>query len=150
MPTKPIPMRGSDRMPAFAHATVGDVMHHGILTCTPDTDLVTVARVMAAHHIHALVVSGIEPDAQGERLVWGLISDSDLLEARKALVYGEAGGFPQTPVVTVEPGESLERAADLMTGNRLSHLIVVSPLTGLPTGIVSTLDLIGALAWGEG
>lgn len=65
---------GSARALRLDHAVVADVMHPGVVSCPPETDLVTVARMMASHHIHAVVVSG-------EQLEWGLISDLDLVAA---------------------------------------------------------------------
>lgn len=138
--------RGSDRMPALEHALVEDVMHTGIVSCPPETDMVTVARTMASRHIHAVVVSGIEPTAHGERLTWGLLTSLDLAEAAGA--GADAGEVCSTEVVTVEAGESLERAVQLMVEHQLTHLIVLSA-QALPIGIVSTLDVAGCLAWGE-
>ena len=138
--------RGSDRMPALEHALVEDVMHTGIVSCPPDTDLVTVARTMASRHIHAVVVSGIEPTDRGEHLTWGLLTSLDLAEAAGA--GADAGGVCSTEVVTVEAGEPLERAVQLMVEHQLTHLLVLSE--ALPIGIVSTLDVAGCLAWGEG
>ena len=142
--------RGSDRTPTMAHATVADAMHPGVISCPPETDLTTVARMMATHHIHAVVVDGIRRDARGERLTWGLLSDLDLVAAAQEL-YGDAdaGALAATPIVAVEPQEPLLRAAQLMAENQLAHLLVVTRETGRPVGIVSTLDIAGCLAWGE-
>ena len=43
--------------------------------------------------------------------------------------------------MTVLPSETLETATRLMTEHGTAHLIVASPQTGLPVGIVSTLDI---------
>ena len=124
-------------------------MRQGILSCTPDADLTTVARTMATHHIHAVVVSGIEPGPHGgEHLTWGLITALDVVGA--ALTGAEApdaGALASTEIVTVEADESLQRAAQLMLEHQLSHLIVVRGAR--PVGVVSTLDMAGCLAWGE-
>jgi CBS domain-containing protein len=138
--------RGSDRTPALEHALVEDVMHTGIVSCPPQTDLVTVARTMATDHIHAVVVSGIEPTAHGERLTWGLVTSLDLLEAAGS--GAEAGEVCSTEVVTIEAGEPLERAVQLMVEHQLTHLLVVSD-QAMPIGVLSTLDIAGCLAWGE-
>jgi CBS domain-containing protein len=141
--------RGSDRTPTLEHARVEDVMHPGIVSCPPETELVTVARAMAAHHIHAIVVSGVERTDGGERLTWGLLSSLDLVaSALPGRAATEAGDLAGTEVVTVEAGESLERAAQLMVEHELAHLLVVSA-KAQPIGIVSTLDVAGCLAWGE-
>ena len=138
--------RGSDRVPALQHALVEDVMHPGIVSCPPQTDLVTVARTMASRHIHAVVVSGIEPTAHGEHLTWGLLTSLDLVAA--ADTGADAGDVCSTEVVTIAADEPLERAVQLMLEHQLTHLLVLSA-DALPVGIVSTLDVAGCLAWGE-
>lgn len=124
-------------------------MHRGIYSCAPDTDLTTVARLMATHHVHALVVSGIESAAHGgEHLSWGLITALDLVAcALPGVGAPDAGALASTELVTVAAGEPLTRAAQLMAEHQLSHLLVVAG--ALPVGIVSTLDVAGCLAWGE-
>jgi CBS domain-containing protein len=141
--------RGSDRAPALEHALVEDVMRRGIISCPPDTDLTTVARLMATNHVHAVVVSGIEPSPHGgEHLTWGLISALDLVAAKLPGVAAlDAGSLAHTEILTVEAGEPLERAVQLMAEHQLAHLIVVEG--GRPVGVVSTLDIAGCLAWGE-
>src|SRR5689334_1393478 len=141
--------RGSDRAPALEHALVEDVMRRGIIRCEPDTDLTTVARLMATNHVHAVVVSGIEPSAHGgEHLTWGLITALDLVAAALPGVdVPEAGVLANSEILTVDDDESLERAAQLMVEHQLTHLIVVSG--GRPVGVLSTLDIAGSIAWGE-
>jgi len=139
------PSRGSDRAPALEHALVEDVMHPGIFSCGPEDDLATVARTMADHHVHAVVVSGIEPMASGgERLTWGMITALDLATATLAGAGSEAGVLASTEIVTVEPGDRLERAAQLMAEHQLTHLMVVAGAR--PVGIVSTLDVAAGIA----
>src|SRR4051812_14607625 len=96
--------RGSDPAPALEHALVEDVMRRGIISCPPETDLTTVARLMATHHVHAVVVSGIEPAPHGgEHLAWGLISALDLVGAALPGVGAlEAGALAQTEILTVD------------------------------------------------
>jgi CBS domain-containing protein len=124
-------------------------MHRGILSCGPETDLTTVARLMATHHVHAVVVSGIEPGARGgEHLAWGLLTALDLVAAAQPGVEPtEAGLLASTEVLAVEADEPLTRAAQLMVEHQLSHLLVLS--AAVPVGVVSTLDVAGCLAWGE-
>ena len=57
-------------------------MRAGIISCGPETDLTTVARMMATNHVHAVVVSGIEPTPNGgEHLTWGIVTALDLVTA---------------------------------------------------------------------
>ena len=114
MATSDVTPRGSDRLPAPAHASVADVMHLGVISCPPETDLVTVARLMATHHIHAVVVSGIASDRTGEHLTWGLVSDLDVVgAAQDPFETVVAGDLAATELVVVEPQEPLLRAAQL-------------------------------------
>ena len=150
MATSDVTPRGSDRLPALRHACVSDVMHLGVISCSPETDLVTVARLMATHHIHAVVVSGIAQDRTGEHLTWGLVSDLDVVgAAQDPFETAVAGDLAATELVVVEPQEPLMHAAQLMAEHQLAHLLVVSPKSGSPVGIISTLDIAGCVAWGE-
>ena len=141
--------RGSDRAPALEHALVEDVMRAGIISCGPETDLTTVARMMATNHVHAVVVSGIEPMPNGgEHLTWGIVSALDLVTAALPGVGAPlAGEIASTEIVTVEAKEPLPSAVQLMVEHQLSHLLVV--VGAQPVGILSTLDIAGCLAWGE-
>ena len=123
-------------------------MRPGIISCGPDTDLATVGRIMAANHVHAVVVSGTEPSAGGgEHLSWGLITSLDLVASAVPGAAGaDAGALASSEIVTVDSSEPLERAAQLMVEHQLTHLIVV--VGTLPVGVVSTLDIAARLAWG--
>ena len=143
------PYRGSYLMPAFEKASVADVMRPGVMSCAPDAPLVTVAQTMAAHHVHAVVVAGIgTDDAGGDHFVWGLVSDMDIVCAAESGIDGHtAADAARTEVVTVDPTTPLAEAAALMDRHDTSHLIVTSG--GRPAGIVSSLDVADALAWGR-
>jgi crotonyl-CoA carboxylase/reductase len=142
--------RGTYLVPRPEQATVADVMHRGVLSCTPDTPMQHVADIMARRRVHAVVVDGIELDAvRGERLAWGVVSDLDLVAAfdgdRLALT---AGDIAATPALTVFTGDSLADAARRMAIHEVAHLIVVAEATGRPVGVISTLDVAAAIAWG--
>lgn len=143
------PYRGSFLTPAFERATVADVMRHGVMTCAPDAPLVTVAQTMATHHVHSVVVAGITTDDAGrDHLIWGLVSDMDIVRAAGAGIEGHtAADAARTEVVTVDPSTPLAQAATLMDEHDSSHLIVTS--RGQPIGVVSSLDIAGTLAWGR-
>jgi CBS domain-containing protein len=141
--------RGSYLMPAFERATVVDVMRPGVMSVAPDAPLVDVAQTMATHHVHAVVVAGITRDDSGaDHLVWGLVSDMDIVRAAEAGIEGHnAADAARTEVVTVDPSTPLADAAALMDEHGSAHLIVQSG--GHPVGVVSSLDIAGALAWGR-
>jgi CBS domain-containing protein len=52
-----------------------------------------------------------------------------------------------TEPLTVPPDCPLQTAARLMEEHRIRHLIVVDGRR--PVGMLSTLDLVGVLAWGR-
>jgi CBS domain-containing protein len=143
------PYPGSYLTPSFERATVGDVMRPGVMSCAPDAPLVAVAQTMATHHVHSVVVAGIEKDPAGtDHLIWGIVSDMDVVRASEAGIEGRsAADAARTEVVTVDPSTPLEEAARLMDEHGTAHLIVTSE--GQPAGVVSSLDIAGALAWGR-
>ena len=126
----------------FEHATVADAMHSGVITCPRDAPLREVARMMAAHRVHCVVVfdERAEPEPGS---VWGIVSDLDLAAGLSDGVLDEraAGEIAASPVVTVAASETLSRAAQLMAENSSAHLVAVDSESGLPVGVLSTLDL---------
>ena len=137
----------SDTAPPAAQiedATVGDVMHPGVVVCGPEAPARHVARLMARHNVHAIVVWG--DDEEGGP--WGVVADTDLLEAfGRPELEGSAGALARTPIVSVGAEERIVRAAELMRRHRVTHLVVTAH--GRPVGIVSTLDLARAVAGGS-
>lgn len=151
MTTAPIqPYQGSYLTPSPEHATVADAMHPGVLFCPADASLTTVARMMATHHVHCAAVEGTETD-HGERIVWGIVSDLDVVRAmdwdNEEPVAGE---LAHAAPVTVAPTDSLTDAARVMSETDTHHLVVVSGPRERPVGILSSLDIAGVVAWGRG
>lgn len=143
-------IHGSYLMPSLARATVADAMHPGIVSCPAEAGLTDVARLMATHHVHCVAVMAISHDEGTERFIWGLISDLDVLRAGIHLgPDSSARALALEPIVSVEPATPLREAGELMLKHGVSHVIVVDPDTQRPTGVLSTLDVAGVLAWGE-
>lgn len=140
---------GEHAVPAFSHASVADAMHAGVLTCPPETPLRVVARTMAANRVHSVVVLG-DPRAFQDEHPWRVVSDLDLVRAGAAGLRGKtAADAARSPIVTVAPTDSLADAAALMDVHDTAHLLVVEPGSGHPLGVLSTLDVAGALAFGR-
>ena len=135
------------RHPRLAHVRVRDAMHLGVLTCPPDLVLSGVARIMAEHRVHCVVVEG--PGMQTND-AWTVVSDVDLVAGAAADGLDEpvAGRLAGTRVPRIGAGEPLTRAAQLMAEHDVSHLIVVGDSTGRPEGIISTLDVAVVLSAG--
>jgi CBS domain-containing protein len=126
---------------------VSDVMTAGVISCSPDTPLRAVARLMADHSVHAVYVfdDGVEADETVE--LWGLVSDLDLVAAAMGPIDElTARESSVTPLVSVSSDERLGRAAQLMVENGVSHLAVTDPASGRPLGVLSTLDVARSVA----
>ena len=123
---------------------VEDAMHEGVFTCERETPLAEVARTMVRERVHCVVV---ESGSGESGPLWGVVSNLDLVAA--AMVRGleeqTAGGSAASPVVLVRRGDTLGRAAQLMTEHGTAHLVVADPGTGQPVGVLSTLDIAAAL-----
>jgi CBS domain-containing protein len=126
---------------------VADVMHWGIVSCRADASLEDIARLMSNERVHCVVVLD---GGAGAAALWGVVSDLDLIAAAsvRPLAEQDAGGSAMRPAVTIDPAKSLEEAARLMTRAGVAHLVVVDLVERRPVGVVSTLDLAGALVGG--
>ncbi|GAB4435269.1 MAG: CBS domain-containing protein [Chloroflexi bacterium OHK40] len=128
--------------------TVGEVMHHGVLTCKRDTPIQDVARQMSEHDVSALVV--VSDDGH----MIGLISRTDLVNARLYEQYWKhwrgltAGHIMVTDVVSVHVGDTLQQASRLMMERRIHRVVVVEEDSGglKPIGIVSVTDVVRDIA----
>jgi CBS domain-containing protein len=131
----------------LAQLTVGAAMHPGVITCPLDTPLWQVAETMAVERVHC-VVARDERNGDGAGSLWGVVSDLDLVAVASArdIDVRTAGGMAATPVVLVAPDDTVEHAAQLMTENAITHLVVVEPADGRPIGVLSTLDVARALS----
>jgi len=145
--------RHTDRPAREGTTTVEAVMRRGVLSCRPETPIGEVARMMVANRVHAVVVDGIRRGRGGtEHLVWGVVSDLDLvgrLDAADALT-ATAGDMSATPAVVVAPEDELAQAARLMHDYDVHHLLVVDTTRRRPVGVVSTLDVAGTIALDAG
>jgi CBS domain-containing protein len=101
--------------------------------------------------VHCVAVMGLSDEDPAEKLVWGIVSDSDLVRAEiRTEADGPAGGLALQPIVSVEPTMPLREAGELMLTHSATHIVVVDPEMQRPIGILSTLDIAGVLAWGRG
>src|SRR6266545_7906417 len=121
---------------------VADTMHRGVVTCKADAKLCTVARLLAAHRIHAVVVTPGEGSED-----WGVVSDLDLAAALSEGSLGAtAGQIASAPSIFVTPDETLTRAAQLMREYDTHHVVVLGRGSSRPVRIVSTLDIADVIA----
>jgi CBS domain-containing protein len=140
---RPAPARPSSSARTLGEARVDGVMHRGVATCMADASLHTVARSMAEHRVHCIAVAGI--DRPGQHLTWGLIGDLDLVVAlHRGALLEPAASVAVTSPIAVDEAESLDRAAALMVEHDTSHVVVTGD-AGLPSGMISTLDVASIL-----
>jgi len=134
--------------PTLETLRVADAMHPGLISCSPDAPLRSVARMMATYRVHAILVTAYGAERLPGGGVWGVISDTDLLRAAQTGDLDEEASraIAATPVLTVTTGDELSHAAQLMAEHEISHLVVAEPHTARPIGVLSTLDVARALA----
>lgn len=123
--------------------TVADVMHPGVITCSPAAGLEVVARAMADHAIHCVVAIDEGPPGEDDDRLWGVISDLDLVRGIRSRESLDAGNLADLDVATVSVDDPIEAAADLMLQRHVAHLVVVAD--GRPVGVLSTLDIARAV-----
>lgn len=128
------PHRVSGQVPRHREAAdirVEQAMHCGVLVCSRETLLSTVAQLMAQHRIHSVIVA----DNAGS--LWGVISDLDLVAAASVrdLEEQSAGATAASEALTVASRETLLRAAQIMTEHASAHLMVVDRKSGRPVGV---------------
>jgi CBS domain-containing protein len=130
----------------FDAIRVCDCMHAGIVSCSPDTPLDEVARMMGDYRVHAIAVAEL-----GHGRPWGtwrIVSDMDVMAAVAGGQEPTACQVVAGEAVTVSADERLDRAAQVMSEHAVAHLVVVDPEAHYPVGIISTLDV--ASAYGDG
>jgi CBS domain-containing protein len=121
-------------------------MTSGLISCTPETSIRMVARLMARHGVHCVFVFDYGDEADEDVQLWGLVSDLDLVAAAWAGVDDRtAAASSVTPLVTVARNDTLAHAAQLMAERGTAHLAVLDPLSQRPVGVISTLDIARAI-----
>ena len=130
----------------FHDVRIRDCMHAGIVSCSPDTPLDQVARMMGDYRVHAIAIADV-----GHGRPWGtwrIVSDMDVMAAVATGQKPTACQVAAGEAITVSADESLDRAAQVMSEHAIAHLVVLDPEAHYPVGIISTLDV--ASAYGDG
>lgn len=152
--TTPHPYPMSEPLPSIEQAEaitiaddgskVRDLMHAGIISCTPDDTVGTVAKIMVDKEIHAVVVM-----EQGKAT--GVVSQTDMVLARQGRTPDQArsmrAGEIMTPgCATCDADMLLSDAVSLMTGRRMHRLVVTEK--GQPVGVISMTDVVRKIIGG--
>ena len=112
----------------------------GIFSIGPNEPVLEAVRLMAEHHVGALLVM------KGDQLA-GIVSERDY--ARKVVLKGRSSAetpvsqIMSAPVVTVTLTSSVQECMQLMTARHIRHLPVVDG--GKVIGMVSIGDLVKAV-----
>ena len=125
---------------------VDEVMRDGIVGCAADTPLSEVARLMSEHRIHCVVVGRLAVDGHGTRLLWGVVSDLDLVRAAASGEDLTAGQVAATEPLSASASDSLADVARMMGEHDVAHMVVLDEREREPIGVISTLDLARAAA----
>ena len=140
-----IPPLGLDESPLETEPVVADdgtkvrdLMHRGIVSCSPADTIGNAARLMTRSNIRAVVV------IEGGQAV-GVVSQTDMVLARQGRTPDEARQIKVSEVMTrnvltCEADTRLSDAISLMTGRRINRLVVTEG--GVPSGIISMTDII--------
>jgi CBS domain-containing protein len=112
--------------------TVASVMHRGLISCRAEASVAAIARTMAAHRIHCVVV----PDH-------GIVTDLELAAALDGSPSATAAELARA-APTLDESDSLERAAAVLHEWAATHALVRD--AGQVTGVLSALDLADAFA----
>jgi CBS domain-containing protein len=111
-----------------------------IYSVAPEAPVLEAIRLMAEHHVGALVVM------TGE-ILNGIVSERDY--ARKVILLGRSSAVTpvrdimSTPVITVSLDDAVPTCMQLMTDKRVRHLPVING--GRVIGMVSIGDLVKAV-----
>ena len=83
--------RSSQLYPALGRLRVIDAMHPALITCSPDSTLRTIARMMTTYRVHAILVTAHGDEQPRGRRPLGIVSDADLLRASAEANVDENG-----------------------------------------------------------
>jgi CBS domain-containing protein len=130
----------------MASSTVGELMTPDPVRVQSNAPLARAAHLLDQHHVHGLPVV----DESGALV--GVVSQTDMLRARTTEhLWASWRGLQvrhlmTSPALTVSADTSLTDAAARMEEYQVHRLVVVGPDGTSPIGIVSTSDMVRAMA----
>jgi CBS domain-containing protein len=136
---RPAPARPALSPRPFAARDVRDVMHRGVISCAPTAPFADVAAVLVERRTHSAMVS-----REGGM---AFVTDMDLVAAAlrgRPLPTAQELAGTGIGIAVVTEHTTLDHAAPLVAETAAGHIVVVDS-DGLPVGVVSTLDVLGAM-----
>lgn len=138
---RPAPARPAISDGRLDRNAVWQVMHRGIVACRAAAPVPEIAATLIERRTHTVMVAA----ATG----WAFVTDMDVVGAaargelsRTASDLASRDAYP-----LVGTHETLDVVAGLVTSGPLGHVVVIDDV-GRPAGVVSTLDIVGAIAAG--
>jgi CBS domain-containing protein len=111
-----------------------DIMTKKVVSVSPDVSIKTIAEKMSAKNISSLIV------VDNKKPI-GIISERDIVQktisSKRALT---AKSIMSSPVLSIQPRDSVSNAAKLMKENNIRHLLVTENNT--LKGIISETDVL--------
>ena len=135
---RPGPARPAISTPRLRDVRVDSLMHHGVVSCPPETPLLEVAASLVDHHVHCVAVDGS---------LSAVVTDLDVVTAVAAGADRMRAEQTGEPLPWIGCDDTLELAAQLMDATGRTHLLVGEREAGA-RGALSTLDILDVVAVG--
>jgi predicted transcriptional regulator len=115
-------------------------MHRTVIACAPGCSGLNVARTMAAHRIHAVVLASPGEPPQ-------LVADVDIIRGlHNGTLASTRAEQLARPAAVVLRDDTVARAAECLYEHDATHAVVVADLVSLrPVGMLSVLDIAEAM-----
>ncbi len=118
---------------------VHQLMHKGVISCSPNETVRDIARIMNSNRIRCVVVV----DEMGDTL--GVVSIMELIPFYGRDVENITAEKLMRPFrFEIDPGKSIEEAAELMKQKKIEHLVITDSYVGprIPVGVLTTFDIL--------
>ncbi|KAF6244723.1 signal transduction protein [Nitrosopumilus sp. b2] len=124
----------------FSSIKVQDIMRRALITVNTNTTALQVAKMMEQGGIGAIIVK------DADNLV-GIVTDRDYatkIAANSLSLDTPVEKIMSSPLITINPDESISAAAKMMATKKIRKLAVSD--NGTITGIITSTDLVNQLA----
>jgi CBS domain-containing protein len=117
---------------------VSEIMRPGVITMAENASLLQAKRAMVRHGVHAVLVVG---EGDGRALGW--VSAGGLL----AWLERDLDALPAAQGITesahrIDADATAHDALEALLNSGVSHLVVTSPGSDMPQGVLGAMDLV--------